>query len=111
MPTEELKRLIAEKDMAQRAMRSPARSDFNEEPLMAIIDQAAPFINTEKNPRRARPSDVLKVGFYAIASSPLPGAAGRAAGWVEFMLERARKRLKAGLDPNPFVKDSPHGKG
>lgn len=77
--------------------------------IMAQIAKAKPHIDaSHTDMTRLKPSDVLRFGFVSMAASKYQGRGSPtplsiAIDFVESNLAEARRRHRAGLDPNPFA--------
>jgi hypothetical protein len=71
--------------------------------IFAKIDLAAPYINDGCPSDKWPPSFRLKAVFWATMSGPNPHHDRVALGFIETMLERARKRWVANVHPNPWL--------
>lgn len=68
-----------------------------------MLEIAAPFIDEHAtDPTKWKPSSLLRIGYCMIATSTHPDSA---LDFVRRHLDKARARFRAGLDPNPFLKD------
>lgn len=102
-----IKKMLADKARMEEAERialavenSPKRLE-EQEAAMKMVDLAQPFIDEHAtDPTKWPPSALLRIGYYVIATGNKPKGA---LDFVVRHLEIARKRYKAGLDPNPFL--------
>lgn len=102
--SEGIKRMLAERAALAADLAAPAPRTYDDalRDMLALIDKAAPYIDEGSPSHRWRPSELIKLAYFAIATSDYRGARKRAVNFVTLHLHRARELWLAGYHPDPF---------
>ncbi len=99
--TAAIKRMLAER----KALLAPP-TERKYDPyrhLLEMIDKAAPFMDEGSPSSKWKPSEMLKIAYFIMATGPAHDGQTQGANFVLKMLDIARERWIAGRHPNPWV--------
>ncbi len=95
-----IKRMLAERAALAAPPKKRAYDPYAH--LFEMIERAAPFIDEGSPSNKWKPSELLKITYFAMSTGPAIDGQTQGANFVLKMLDRARQNYIDGKHPDPW---------